>query len=109
MSTIERSLQTNPRINAPSLGAEYATWFDPIKLFDLQFLRVGRGLEGYLYLNNRWAIIFWKTHRLCRWNEDAVLPPTNLQSRLLRESPPVTIGVAQLLQLGMMNKCLLGK
>lgn len=59
---------------------------NPLKSFDTQFLRVGKGLKDCLFLNNWWTVGIWETYRLCEWDEQADLPQNNLGSRSLSES-----------------------
>ena len=59
---------------------------NPLKSFDPQFLRVGRGLKDCLFLNNKWSVGIWETYRLCEWDEQADLPQKNLESQSLSAS-----------------------
>ena len=67
-----------------SLPIDYQGRNEPLKSFDLQFLRVGRGLECCLSQESVGNKVI-KTYRLCGWNGHEVLPHEYLESRVFRE------------------------
>ena len=67
-------------------------WF--VMGFDLQFLRVGRDVEGCKSLNKWWAIRTWKTYGHCGWDGYVALAPKNLKTKIWKVDFAMTIGVA---------------